>query len=507
MIKGIWMIGFMFIARPLFAVDDQPIDQTLSEVTARAVSSDALALPDLSQFSTDGIRDMAAKEKNSHQSIDIEISRFWDHDELLRFTRDGNLPVYLQKQGKLPEAIVIKEGVATLAELNRIINDDQVIKRLEDKTYLLRRPILVKHGSSLLIEEGEELRLSEERGAFLVNSGQLFVLDSIVAGWREEKQQPALYSGDEKAFRPFILAWSNSLTYAGNSTFQSLGYLKGKSYGLSLSMGPAQLVQSGEKLDHPTGWLIGNYFTDLYYGFYSYEANDVVIANNQYEKNIVYAIDPHDRSERLIISGNKTFGTKKKHGIIVSREVINSFIINNVSFNNNGSGIMLDRTSTKNLIYNNSTFNNKGDGITLYESSDALIYKNNVFDNKRDGIRMRNSQNVIVVKNKIMANKGVGVYGYIKEEIEGRNLELDPFEPKSSIDLLVSNQIEANTTGAFQFDGLDFSIFGKNQLDHNGRGVFKGDYSRYESQLLNYIYKEQKTVLIEAETETEIENI
>ncbi|MFD2980383.1 NosD domain-containing protein, partial [Klebsiella pneumoniae] len=87
-----------------------------------------------------------------------------------------------------------------------------------------------------------------------------------------------------------------------------------------------------------------------------YETQDFVVKDSTYRDNIVYGIDPHDRSHRLIIAGNTVYGTKKKHGIIVSREVNDSWIINNKSFDNKLSGVVIDRNSVNNLIAYNEIY-------------------------------------------------------------------------------------------------------------------------------------------------------
>ena len=93
------------------------------------------------------------------------------------------------------------------------------------------------------------------------------------------------------------------------------------------------------------------------------------LVGNEFTDNVVYAVDPHDRSKRLVIALNTTYGTHKKHGIITSREVDGSWIVGNVSFANHGSGFMLDRDSTDTLIYGNVAFDNEQDGLTLFETS------------------------------------------------------------------------------------------------------------------------------------------
>ena len=103
-----------------------------------------------------------------------------------------------------------------------------------------------------------------------------------------------------------------------------------------------------------------------------------MIKGNTYRDNIVYGIDPHDRSHGLIIAENTVFGTKKKHGIIISREVNDSWIINNESYDNKLSGVVIDRNSESNLIAYNRVHGNHADGITLYESGDNLLWGNQV---------------------------------------------------------------------------------------------------------------------------------
>src|SRR3546814_16913053 len=59
--------------------------------------------------------------------------------------------------------------------------------------------------------------------------------------------------------------------------------------------------------------------------------------------NMIYGIDPHDYSRKLIIAFNSAYGAQKKHGIIGSRGVDDSYFIGNLAFGNHGTGMMLDR--------------------------------------------------------------------------------------------------------------------------------------------------------------------
>src|SRR3546814_14918680 len=86
-----------------------------------------------------------------------------------------------------------------------------------------------------------------------------------------------------------------------NSTVANLGYAASKSYGVSISQFSPALAPRMNR-PNPTGWLIDSEFYDNWYGFYCYEAEDVVIRGNDYHDNIKYSIDQHDRLRRLIIA-------------------------------------------------------------------------------------------------------------------------------------------------------------------------------------------------------------
>ena len=173
--------------------------------------------------------------------------------------------------------------------------------------FVARLPIVVSQGATLDIDKQvKELRLSQERGAFLVNDGMLFVRDSKVTGWSESKKEPAWFKTPNE-FRPFLISWGGAEVYLSNSTFTSFGYNASKAYGISISQySPGMDKQM--KRPRPKGWVIDSTIVDSWYGFYCYEADDLVVKGNTYRDNIVYGIDPHDRSHRLIIADNTVHG-------------------------------------------------------------------------------------------------------------------------------------------------------------------------------------------------------
>ena len=264
------------------------------------------------------------------------------------------------------------------------------------------------------------------------------------------------------------------------------------------------------KRSRPKGWVIGSTFEDAWYGFYCYEADDLVVRGNTYKNNIVYGIDPHDRSHRLIIAENTVYGTKKKHGIIVSREVNDSWIIHNKTYDNHLSGIVLDRNSERNLVAYNEVYRNHSDGITLYESGDNLIYGNQVLANLRHGIRIRNSVNIRLYENLAAGNKLIGVYGHIKDLTDtDRNIDLDPFDTKVSL-IVVGGKLAGNGSGPLSVDSpLSLELYKVAMLGPTkSSGIsFNGVLGEKQDQILDLLVRQQRAVLIDpVESQAELQN-
>lgn len=250
---------------------------------------------------------------------------------------------------------------------------------------------------------------------------------------------------------------------------------------------------------NPGGWLLNSEFYDNWYDFYCYEADDIVIRGNVYCDNIVYGIDPHDRSLRLIIAENKAHGTKKKHGIIVSREVNDSWIFRNESYENHLSGIVIDRSSVHNVVAENRVYRNRADGITVYESPDTLLWRNVASANERHGIRIRNSTDIQLRGNIAIGNRLSGVYGHIKDLTgTGRNLHLDPFHEKVSM-VVVGGQLVSNGSARVNIDQpLSLELYDVELLAPRREfGIkFTGVLGRYQDQVLDLLVRQRLPVVI-----------
>ncbi|SDP72529.1 poly(beta-D-mannuronate) C5 epimerase [Pseudomonas sp. NFPP04] len=463
------------------------------------------ALPDLSGYTAAAMEKKIVRTKPGK----ISIRRMMQEDALKDFIGgDNKMAEWVVRQHGIPQAIFVDDGYMNLKDLLGKV-PKQYLSETSPGVFLAKLPIVVGRKGILEIDKKtQELRLSQEGGSFLINDGQLFVHDTKVTGWSEKANGPALFKSP-KEFRPFLLAWGGTETYISNTKMASFGYANSKSYGVSISQYTPNMAKV-LKRPEPTGWIIDSEFSDMWYGFYCYETTGFVIKGNTYKDNIVYGIDPHDRSHGLIIADNTVYGTKKKHGIIISREVNDSFIFNNRSYDNKLSGLVIDRNSVNNLIADNEIYRNHTDGITLYESGDNLLWGNKVISNRRHGIRVRNSVNIKLYENTAMANGLTGVYGHIKDLTDtDRDIALDPFDAKVSL-IVVGGELAGNGSGPLSIDSpLSIELYRVSMLaPTKSSGIsFSGVLGDRQEEILDLLVRQQKAVLIDpVERQTEMQD-
>lgn len=476
---------------------------TVSSAPTAPLELAAPTLPDLKGYTPEAVAAKIVRSKPGK----ISVRRMMQENALKDFIGgDNKMAEWVVRQRGIPQAIFIDDGYMNLKDLVKKV-PKQYLSETSPGVFLARIPIVVGQKGILEIDkQTQELRLSQEGGAFLINDGRMFIRDTKVTGWREKENGPATFRSPNE-FRPFLLSWGGTETYIVNSKMASFGYANSKSYGVSISQYTPNMAKV-LKRPEPTGWIIGSEFSDMWYGFYCYETNDFVVKSNTYKDNIVYGIDPHDRSHRLIIADNTVYGTKKKHGIIISREVNDSFIFNNRSYDNKLSGLVIDRNSVNNLIAYNEIYKNHTDGITLYESGDNLLWGNKVISNRRHGIRIRNSVNIRLYENVSMANGLTGLYGHIKDLSDtDRDIKLDPFDTEVSL-IVVGGELAANGSGPLSIDSpLSVELYRVSMLaPTKSSGIsFTGILGERQDEILDLLVRQQKAVLIDpVERQTEM---
>ena len=420
-------------------------------------------LPDISGYTIEGIRNRMPQSREGIAKIGpSEAETVLDET----FRRERGKDLQRRQATEVTRVITVSGGALSLEEVCAQISDEDIIS-IDNGIVTLRLPILVRPGATLLIDGNytPEVRLSTDKGAFLSNAGELFVVDSTITSWDEEMRTPTEFKskGD---FRPFISSYIRSHTYLANSRFLHLGFHAPTAYGLSFSSEPER--EDPSKLnDWPTGEIIGCEFHGLYYGFYSFEARAVKIIDNTYSKCVLYGIDPHDRSTQLIIARNLAVDTLERHGIIGSRGISDSYIFDNVAHGNRGSGIMLDRQCTRNIVCRNKVFDN-GQGIAVYESPSNVIADNVVVQNVKSGVRIRNSVDIDVFDNEIVANGDYGLEVSSKrlDDHQKRNERGDTYTQRVSVRVF-KNTATGNRGGIIKGSNVDRLLLSEFEVQTN----------------------------------------
>ena len=488
------LLSLLVIAGTAFALQSQNTPAYTIQIQTRNDSSTAFKrpeLPDLSSYTIAAIR-ARMPDKNAPAAA-IQISEMKNHR--------GFLPThslhkdYAKMQGaENAKVILLQNGAIDMDGLYKRIGNDVFLEKTKNG-YLLKLPLYVDSGASLIINgTSQSLYMMQSNGVFVASRGDVYALDTNIIGWDDEKNAAAIFK-DKKLFRPFIVFWDGSKSYIANSRLAHLGYSAAKAYGLTYSTNGAY-IKNNPSSAWPSGWLLNSEIEDLYYGMYSHEAEDIAMIGNVFKSNIVYGIDPHDRSKNLIIAKNETTGTKIKHGIIVSRAVNNSWIFENTSHGNAGAGIMIERNSRNNVVANNTLYGNL-DGLSFYESSDNISWGNEIYGNEKNGIRIRNSQNVILRDERVADNGRYGIEAY-SADLSGheRDLSVDPYEQITTFDL-ASSSFDQNSGGQIRFKNIDRARLSGLQSLRVASGFMSGDLKSESMKLYDLLQQPQSVLYIQ----------
>jgi poly(beta-D-mannuronate) C5 epimerase len=399
-----------------------------------------------------------------------------------------------------PEAIVIANGTYGLEDLELIINDPAILRRVDDRVFTAYRPIFVAPTASLVISN-QELRLSLPDVSSLIYRGSVFITDSVITTWdektgdfgvREPLAEEQLFTIGTQPARPFLLGLRGSRSYFAGSQFTGLGYQgRSSTYGLSLAARDADAEGLDAGLRHmllslprPIGIFVGNTISQSFFGFYLKKAGPTVLLGNLFQDSVVYNIDPHDYSEGLVIARNLAVGARHKHGIIISREVDGARIEENISAFNSGTGIMIDRQSANAVVNNNLVFANQADGIAIYESQGTQVAGNLLFGNARNGIYLRNSPESRIENNLIDQNGNFGVeIGAKVLDSRAQDDALDPYKPISDVQV-IDNGIHRNLDAALAAKGEVTLMVRGNDFGRSAPQFFSGDLGIHASEIL-----------------------
>lgn len=304
------------------------------------------------------------------------------------------------------KGIMLDSGVHRLPELAAQLPEPGWLDCVAQRC-TLSAPLLVGAGATLVIE-GIDLQLSQDHGAALLSWGRLLVSDSVLRAWNLARDLPAETDGEGKPFRPFVAGYAASHTLIRRSDLLHLGHQASMSYGLSFG---TELRRETVR-DFPSVDMIGNRVLDVYFGFFSFDADGVNVIDNHIAESHVYGIDPHDDTRNMLIHGNYVLGSRRSHGIILSRRIHDTVVSYNVSTGNAKAGFFIDKGSHDVLFTGNDSFLNKAEGMVLHEVSRIDVLGNRFHNNGGDGVRLRASEAVQLDGNTVTRNGRFGMSAY-----------------------------------------------------------------------------------------------
>lgn len=326
------------------------------------------------------------------------------HDRFFNkfFQGGGRLYRLVTQQQGVPHAIIIRSGRWSLPALAARLAREPGALRREGNAYLLRMPLLLGSGTSLVVNQGESLRLSRERGAFIVSLGDLHVRKARLEAWSEGRGGPA--AADTAAFRPFVLGWSGSGTFIGNSTVAGLGFAENLARGLGFAVGPVGLADY--VLPAPPRVVVhDSHFEGLHEGVQAAAVPELRLCRNQFEASRQYALHLEQGSGGWVV-GNRLTATDGPYAIYASGVSAVRLVANEV-VENHRSGIAI--SDSRDIVLAENQVRQNYDGLFLERVDDVLMTDNYLLDNQRHGVSLSQVGRVRLQGDHIGPNRGVGL--------------------------------------------------------------------------------------------------
>lgn len=334
----------------------------------------------------------------------------------------------------------------TLSAIADAVAQPAALQRLADGSWLLGANLELERDTTLTIAAPEVpwLKLRSVAGSFVslkALGGTLEFRETCVTSWDDAAGSVDHTDADG---RSFVLARDGAELRIERSELSYLGYDANESYGVAL------------RLEGTHGTLTDSVFGYNFYGIYAFEASDLIIRNNEVHDNVRYGIDPHTRSDRLLIEGNDSHHNGKQ-GIILAEDCSDSTIRNNVSHDNALHGIVIFQHSNRNVVEGNTTYGNGLQGINVNDSSDNTIQGNTVYENTEAGIGIgQDAQRNLVVGNTVHTNGQDGIYVYsgandteIRENSVYDNVRYGIYVKSDGTRITTGNDVTGNSIGIF----------------------------------------------------------
>jgi poly(beta-D-mannuronate) C5 epimerase len=322
------------------------------------------------------------------------------------FQGGGKLYRLVGQQQGVPMAIVLDSGQWRLAQLQAALAEHPGAIERQGASYLLRLPLLLQAGASLVVQKGETLRLSRDRGTFMINLGLLHLSEAKLQSWDEGKKAVASVAPeDTTSFQPFLLGWSGSTTVISKSQVSGLGFAENLTHGLAFAAGPVGLA--GLELPPPPRVFInGSEINNLYSGVHATAVPELRICGNRFLQNRLNAVHL-DIGSGGIVADNHITGTQGPYALYFNKNATNIWVLRNDISENKRSGMSVNDSAD--IVIAGNRIRQNFDAIFLQASERVLLADNEILDHQRHGVSLRDAGPIRFQNDRIGPNRGVGI--------------------------------------------------------------------------------------------------
>ncbi|MEF9899432.1 MAG: right-handed parallel beta-helix repeat-containing protein [Pseudomonas sp.] len=307
------------------------------------------------------------------------------------FVNNGLFRAMAGYQAHHPQAVLVRGGSITLAQLHDDLNNPRIIKRYKDG-YLLSYPLMIA-GDGGLVLEGTSLYLYSFSGTALINQGWLGLNQSRLASVAGDKP-----SSTDRAWRPFVVAWAGSHTQVIGSTLERLGYNANLSRGLTTALSSQQSANTA-----PATVIVRNSQFKELSSAVELQHSQAQIDDSRFEQSQQYAIDVRD--SRVSVVNNQLRGIDNNSGIRVRGQSV-ARIERNLILGANKAAIEISDQRGALSLSANLIGDSRGNGLQLRSlaptpQAPLLIEDNLVGNSQGSAVDASDVSGAIIVNNRI----------------------------------------------------------------------------------------------------------
>lgn len=323
------------------------------------------------------------------------------------FQGGGKLERLIVQQKGVPFAVVIDSGIWRLSQLQGALASEPDALQRQGNAYLLRLPVMIREGAGLIVQDGESLRLSRDRGAFLINMGQVHVHKARLEAWDELKKTTALAADldDAVSFQPFLLGWSGSLTVIREAQVSGLGFGENLAHGLEFAVGPIGLKDL-QLPAPPRVHVLDSQLEGNYTGVRATGVPGLRVCQNHFLQSRLNALHL-DGGSSGVVADNRITQTHGAYALYFNKAAQKIWVLRNEIVENRRSGLSI--TDSADIVLAGNQIRQNFDGVFLLASERVLLADNIILDNQRHGVSMRDVGQVRVQGGRIGPNRGVGI--------------------------------------------------------------------------------------------------